>query len=117
VRDRRIAAGTTAPSFRAATAGVDFDRGFLRIAARGIKAAVEKAELGDGVTAHTLRHGFGSMLIRLGLDPVTVSKQMGHKNANVTLAIYAHEFEQQRTADDTRTRLADGFGHLLAARS
>jgi integrase len=38
-------------------------------------------ELGDGITAHTLRHGFGSMLIRLGLDPVTVSKQMGHKNA------------------------------------
>jgi len=74
-------------------------------------------ELGDGITEHTLRHGFGSMLIRLGLDPVTVSKQMGHKNANVTLAIYAHEFEQQRTADDTRTRLADGFGHLLAARS
>jgi len=88
-----------------------------RIAARAVKAAVNKAELGDGITAHTLRHGFGSMLIRLGLDPVTVSKQMGHKNANVTLGIYAHEFEKQRTADDTRTRLADGFGHLLAARS
>jgi hypothetical protein len=36
---------------------------------------------------------------------------------DITLGIYAHEFEKQRTADDTRSKLADGFGHLLAARS
>jgi integrase len=46
-----------------------------------------------------------------------VSKQMGHKNANVTQGIYAHEFEKERTADDTRSELAEGFGHVLAARS
>jgi len=36
------------------------------------------------------RHTFGSLLICKGVDVLTVSKLMGHSNANTTLSYYAH---------------------------
>src|SRR5207253_1207253 len=57
---------------------------------------------------------FASLLIvGLGLDPVRVSKQLGHANPSITLKVYAHLFEQARHADELRSALGDGFGHLL----
>ena len=84
-----------------------------RSAARGIERAVERAELGEGISAHSFRHTFASQLIALGLDPVRVSKQLGHTSASFTSDVYAHEFERARHADDLRDRMADGYGRLL----
>jgi integrase len=82
--------------------------------ARAIRRAVERAGLGAGVSAHNLRHTFASQLIvGLGLDPVRVSKQLGHTNAGFTASTYAHLFEHARHADELRDRMADGYGRLL----
>jgi integrase len=56
-----------------------------------------------GVTTkiHTMRHSFGSWLIRQGVDVVTVSKMLGHGSPATTMRIYAHELEgSQRDAAD-----------------
>ena len=55
------------------------------------------------------------LIVGLRLDPVSVSKQLGHRNVTITLNTYAHLFEQAKAADETRDRLEAGFGHLLRA--
>ena len=42
------------------------------------------------VTTHDLRRTFIShLIVRLGLDPIRVSKIAGHANVSVTLIVYA----------------------------
>jgi integrase len=91
-----------------------------RATARGIRRAVDRAKLRDGgkVTAHTLRHTYASMLIvGMGVDPVNVSKQLGHSDPATTLGVYSHEFEKARHADELRQGFGDRFGSLLARSS
>jgi integrase len=95
--------------------GADGDGRKHRSAGRGIERAVKKAGLGDGVSAHTLRHTFASRLILSGLDPVRVSKRLGHKNAAFTLKTYSHAFEQARHAEEMRERMGEINSPLLAA--
>lgn len=85
-----------------------------RSTSKGIERAVARASLGEGISSHVFRHTFASILIvALKLDPVSVSRQLGHKNVTITLNTYAHLFEQAKAADDMRDRLDAGFGHLL----
>jgi integrase len=44
------------------------------------------------VSFHALRHTSVSMLINAGLDPVSISKRIGHSNPSITLRIYSHLF-------------------------
>ncbi len=83
-----------------------------RAAARGIERAVTNAGL-EGVSAHSCRHTFASRLIALGLDPVRVSKQLGHASPSFTEDAYSHEFERARHADELREAMSEGFGALL----
>ena len=87
-------------------------------AGRGLGAALAKAGIpGDGkqrVRFHDLRHTFASLLIAQGANIVFVSRQMGHANPSITLAIYAHLFDGARHADQTRDALEAGFGRVLA---
>jgi integrase len=39
-----------------------------------------------------LRHASASALIAAGADVITVSRRLGHANANTTLSVYAHLF-------------------------
>jgi len=57
-----------------------------------------------GITTglHSLRHFYASGLIAQGCDVVTVQRALGHRSANVTLAVYAHLWP---SAED-RTRMA-----------
>jgi integrase len=86
-----------------------------RSTSRGIQRALKRAGLeGEGLSAHAFRHTFASLLIiGLKLDPVTVSKQLGHANPATTLRVYAHLFDQARHADATRQAMGAKFGHLL----
>jgi integrase len=46
------------------------------------------------LTAHELRHTYGTMLRRRGVDIYTIKKIMGHKDIKMTSEIYVHdEFE------------------------
>jgi integrase len=60
-----------------------------------------EADVAD-VRFHDLRHSHVSMLIDAGLDPVTIAKRIGHKNAKVTLTTYAHLYQR----DDGRAAAA-----------
>lgn len=45
---------------------------------------------------HDLRHTYASYQLRHGVDPLVVSKLLGHKNVGVTMTTYAHVIEQQK---------------------
>jgi integrase len=64
------------------------------------QAAAKAAGLGPdpNLVPHSLRHGYGSHLIRAGVDIVTVSKRMGHASVDITLRVYAHEVDDLRAA-------------------
>lgn len=42
------------------------------------------------VTFHDLRHTHVSMLLRAGVDVLTVSRRIKHSNASITLDVYGH---------------------------
>jgi integrase len=87
-----------------------------RSTARGIERALERAGLADaGISPHSFRHTFASMLIvQLKLDPARVAAQLGHASPSITLKVYTHLFEQARHADELRDALDQGFGHLMS---
>ena len=64
---------------------------------------------------HDLRHTFASILISEGLDVVTVSGQLGHASPAITLAVYAHLFDQERHAERTRNAMEERFGSVFVA--
>lgn len=46
------------------------------------------------MTFHALRHTHASQLIDAGVDPLTISKRLGHTKPDITLRIYAHLFRK-----------------------
>jgi integrase len=54
------------------------------------------------ITFHALRHTHASQLIDAGVDPVTISKRLGHAKPDITLRIYAHLFKK----DDSKAAAA-----------
>jgi integrase len=83
------------------------------VAERGIDKAAKNAGLNPAgkpkLSAHDLRHSFASHLIRAGADVYSVSRQLGHSRASVTLDVYAHEFEKVRNGAALRQQLAAAF--------
>ncbi|MDG4809928.1 tyrosine-type recombinase/integrase [Micromonospora sp. WMMD1120] len=63
-------------------------------------------------TQHDLRHFYASLLIRAGLGPKVVAKLLGHKDASMTLRVYAHLWPD----DDDRSRQAidDAFRRVAS---
>jgi integrase len=59
---------------------------------RSISKAWERAtrRLDIKASFHSLRHTHASTLLAEGVDPVTVSRRLGHGSAAITLAVYAH---------------------------
>ena len=53
------------------------------------------------ITPHKFRHTMASMLIYEHVDPVSVSKRLGHAQVSTTTDIYAHVIEEadQQNAD------------------
>jgi integrase len=79
-----------------------------RILANAIERANEARKaaglepIEDGVTNHTLRRTFASLLYEAGASPAYVMAQMGHTSAALALEVYARKMERQR---DTGARL------------
>jgi len=79
-----------------------------RVLAGAIKRANAKlAEAGrppiqDGVTNHTLRRTFASLLYEAGASPAYVMSQMGHASSALALEVYAKKMERKR---DTGARM------------
>ena len=64
----------------------------------------------DGVRLHDLRHYQATMLLAAGMPVKNVSKRIGHRDASVTLNVYAHAIEELDRES------ADVMGGLLGAR-
>ena len=87
---------------------------YRNVATRGLDKAASGAGLNRSglprLSFYDLRHTYGSHLVRQGLDPVRVARQMGHARPSITLDIYSHEFEEARGTDDIAARLTAAFG-------
>jgi integrase len=86
--------------------------GTRNLTSRGIEKARDSAGL-PGVTFHTLRHTFASLLIAQGHDPVFVSRQLGHASPTITLNTYAHLFDNARHARAARDQLDAEYRDVL----
>lgn len=60
-----------------------------------LKKYAELSELGEGVTAKTLRHTFACHLIEKKVDIAVISSLMGHKSPTET-STYLHAFEKNK---------------------
>lgn len=63
---------------------------------RSLDLLLERAELPKAISPHTLRHTFGSTMLRKGVGIEVVSKLMGHSSIELTLRIYTHVLEEQK---------------------
>ncbi|WP_064590665.1 site-specific integrase [Streptobacillus moniliformis] len=54
-----------------------------------------KANNLNPITLHGFRHSHVSLLIHKGIDIVSISKRIGHKNSKITLSTYAHLFDKE----------------------
>lgn len=57
--------------------------------ANQILDAAGDVPLPEHITAHKLRHTFASILIAIGVDPVSAKDELGHTDAAFTLRVYA----------------------------
>ena len=77
---------------------------------RGFEAARDRAGLPKNLTFHDLRHATASRLIDKGLSPAVVAKVLGHKDPSVTLRVYTHWSDRQKTDDAVRLALTASGG-------
>ena len=73
---------------------------------RGFERARDEAKLPKQLSFHDLRHAAASRMIAAGLSPVVVAEILGHEDATVTLKVYSHLYDRQRTDDAVRVALA-----------
>lgn len=63
---------------------------------RSLDKITKRARIAEHITLHTLRHTFGSTLIRRGVGIEVVSKLMGHANIHITYLKYIHVLQEQQ---------------------
>jgi integrase len=104
-------------------------QGATNVRRRVLAKAVERANkqlaedeaepLPEGLTPHSLRRTFASLLFALGEAPPYVMAQMGHTTPNLTLAIYARQMNR-RDGEPERLRALVGLpntnGDFLVSR-
>lgn len=73
--------------------------------ARSLENLVSRAELPENITLHTLRHTFGSALIRKGIGIEVVSDLLGHANIMITYNKYIHVIREQKAKAMTLTTI------------
>ena len=71
----------------------------------------------SGLTPHSLRHGFATMLVRAGVDIATIAELLGHSNISTT-SVYLHATaESKRSAVETLPfRVASGTADTFSGR-
>jgi integrase len=79
---------------------------------RSFSEAADAAGL-RGVTPHTCRHTFASILIDQGRSVEFVSDQLGHASTKTTWDIYVHLFRWREHAEAARQDLNAAFGPTL----
>lgn len=82
------------------------------------RRAAEKAGLDrDGVTLHTLRHSFATMLLHSQVDLISLQRLLGHASIEST-AIYLHvDMTRLREAVDAHPMSGNGRKHAVSNRT
>jgi integrase len=65
-------------------------------------AAAGRGPVQDGITNHTCRRTFASLLYEAGASPAYVMSQLGHTSSSLALEVYAKKMERER---DTGARM------------
>jgi len=63
---------------------------------RSLDRIVKRTSITEKVSLHTLRHTFGSVLVRRGVGIEIVSELMGHANITITYQKYIHVVKEQK---------------------
>lgn len=83
--------------------------------AEALLEARGEASLPPGITPHSLRHTFASLLFVMDEDPVSVMRQLGHTDAAFTLRVYAHAMSREPEERERLRALAEGREVIRAA--
>jgi integrase len=113
LRKRRLAARFSDDHDLIVGNGIGKTLGYTRLR-KAFAAAAFEANV-DGVTLHTCRHTFASILIDQGADVEFVSDQLGHASTKTTWDIYVHLFRAREHAEAARRDLDAAFGPMLRA--
>ncbi len=62
---------------------------------RSLDRLIKKTNIKKKVSLHTLRHTFGSTLLRHGVGIEIISKLMGHSNISITYNKYIHSIQEE----------------------
>jgi integrase len=93
-----------------------------RVLAPAVKLANERlgergcSPLPDGLTPHSLRRTFASLLYALSETPPVVMAEMGHTSPNLALAIYAQAMRRDEGEVERLRALTDGLDWADAGR-
>ena len=63
---------------------------------RSLDRLLKRAGIIEQTSLHTLRHTFGSKLLREGVAIEVVSELMGHANITITMTKYIHVLQEQK---------------------
>lgn len=63
---------------------------------RSLDRLVKCAQIEKHISLHTLRHTFGSTLLRRNVDIAVISKLMGHSNITITYNKYIHVIQEEQ---------------------
>lgn len=72
---------------------------------RSLDRLIKRCEIEKPVTLHTLRHTFGSTLLRHGINIEVVSKLMGHANITITYNKYIHTIQEEEAKAMTSIKI------------
>ena len=62
--------------------------------------ATVRAGLSPELKFHSLRHTYASLCIAAGIEPLKLSRRLGHNKVSTTLNIYTHLFPTEDHSDD-----------------
>ena len=103
--------------------GTPRDRGNVRqrvlgsaiTAANAKLAEADRTPIQEGVTNHTLRRTFASLLYEAGASPAYVMSQLGHTSSALALEVYARKMQRERNTGARMDALVRGLiGHKWA---
>ncbi|MFP4055659.1 MAG: tyrosine-type recombinase/integrase [Candidatus Brocadiia bacterium] len=75
------------------------------------KLLERRGHLAEGVTLHTCRHSYATALLRRGVDVKVVSELLGHASVQITMDVYQHVFETDRSDAVAALPFGNGKAH------
>ncbi|MDR2976894.1 MAG: site-specific integrase [Streptococcaceae bacterium] len=75
----------------------------VEVSSNGANKVLRKL-VGRQVHLHSLRHTYASYLIAQGVDLMSISRVLGHKDLTITLEVYAHQLDslKEKSHDEVR---------------